>query len=708
MPFDGAGQAQNPKIPMLTLRQAQGEESGQGRAAGIGPDAPSYQEAELLALVRAEMERSVGFENDQVLRADRLRALDMYKGDMRAEIASLPNRSKAVSTDVADAVETILPDLMEIFTAGGDVAAFVPVKPGDEPAARQESQYLHHVIFQDNPGFLNLYTGFKDGLLLKTCLFEFGWRRDFRDESFAGKTLPELIAAHQGGQILNVKADAADPVSPNAPQTYSFTARTDQSGAEYWPLPPDDFSCSPETVRLAEATYCCARYRPRVQDLIAEGYDKDVVKGLEPYAPVADQEMQIARDTAGEHLQSQYSDDSNEMLRQVEIRKHYIRLLDAGGDSFSIWRVATNPTCDRIVPFEGRAAEKVERVPFAGGSPYLVAHRFYGLSLAEQLFETQKIKTVLTRALLDSSYFALNQRFEVSMASANDYTISDLLRNEPGVPIRSRDGNAIKPLASAGPGFDAYAALEYFSVQGEQRSGIVRNAQGLNPDTLHDTATGAALLMNAAQRRVRMIARILAETCVKELYLGLHALIREHAESARVTMLNGQWVTIDPTSWGERNAMTIEVGVGAAGFDQDLAALATISQDVAQIVTLQQGVDGPLVTAENVYNLAIDKAKALRRKQPERYFTNPAMLPQQPQAQPQPQMPPELAAQIQASNLEAQAARMKAATAQRGQNIDAGLRRQEMATDAMLKKYEIDQKTRADLLAAAMRAGVKP
>src|SRR6185312_5795561 len=145
------------------LRQAQGEENGQQvQGGGKGArqaqgEATPYSEAELLALVRCEMERSVGFENDQILRADRLRALDMYKGDMAAEIASLPNRSRAVSRDVADAVETILPDLMEIFVGEGDVAAFVPTKPGDEQAARQESQYLHHVIFQDNPGFLNLY-----------------------------------------------------------------------------------------------------------------------------------------------------------------------------------------------------------------------------------------------------------------------------------------------------------------------------------------------------------------------------------------------------------------------------------------------------------------------------------------------------------------------------------------------------------------------
>src|SRR6185312_563139 len=105
-------------------------------------DRAPYDQETMLCLVRSEMQRSVGFENDDRLRADRLRALDYYKGDMRADIPALPNRSKAVSNDVADAVETILPDLMEIFTASGDVAAFVPMKPGDEDAARQETDYL--------------------------------------------------------------------------------------------------------------------------------------------------------------------------------------------------------------------------------------------------------------------------------------------------------------------------------------------------------------------------------------------------------------------------------------------------------------------------------------------------------------------------------------------------------------------------------------
>ncbi len=660
-----------------------------------------YGEEDMLAIVRAEMERSVGFENDERLRSDRLRALDYYKGDMRGDIPALPNRSRAVSNDVADAVETILPDLMEIFTAGGDVAAFVPNKPGDEDAARQETDYLNHVIFQDNPGFLNLMTGFKDGLLLKTCLFEFGWKSDYADEDFTGKTLPELIAASQSGQVLNVKAEAPDPDYPNAQQTYSFSVRSDCSGAEYWPVPPDDFSVSPDTVRLAEASYCCVRSRARVQDLIAEGFDEALVAGLESYAGT-DQDMQRARDHAGEHQREGAGEGAgSDLLRQVEIRKHYLRLKEKSGDAFQIWRVVTNADATTLIELR-----RESRIPFAGGSPYVVAHRFYGLSLAEQLFETQRIKSVLMRSLLDSSYFALNQRYEVAMDQANDYTISDLLRNEPAVPVRSKSGNAVRPLSAGGLGFDAYQALEYFSTVGEQRTGVVRNAQGLNPDTLHDTAKGAMMLMQAAQRRVRMIARVLAETCVKELYLGLHALIREHAEAARVARLNGNWIAIDPTSWGERNAMTIEVGLGAAGRDQDLAAMTQLAQVMTMIVGQQGGAAGPIVTLNNAYNAAIDLAKALGRRQPERYFTNPAGVPVQPPDGNGAAANP-LAAMAQAQAAQSAAAvNAQAQVAARGQDIEAGVALRKAQADAALKKYAIDQKAKTELMTAAIKAGV--
>jgi hypothetical protein len=125
-----------------------------------------------------------------------------------------------------------------------------------------------------------------------------------------------------------------------------------------------------------------------------------------------------------------------------------------------------------------------------------------------------------------------------------------------------QDGDAVRPFNGGPLNFDPYKAIEFFSTVAEGRTGVVRNAQGLNPDTLHDTAKGAMMLLSAAQKRTRMIARVLAETLIKPLFLGLHACIRENSQATSEAQLLGKWVPVDPTKWAERNAMTVEVGLG--------------------------------------------------------------------------------------------------------------------------------------------------
>src|SRR5262245_36254075 len=84
-------------------------------------------------------------------------------------------RSKAVSSDVADTIEGLMPPLMEIFAAGEEVVQFAPVGPEDVAAAEQETDYVNHVFMQQNPGFLVLYSFIKDALLSKVGVVKVWW-----------------------------------------------------------------------------------------------------------------------------------------------------------------------------------------------------------------------------------------------------------------------------------------------------------------------------------------------------------------------------------------------------------------------------------------------------------------------------------------------------------------------------------------------------
>jgi hypothetical protein len=69
-----------------------------------------------------------------------------------------------------------------------------PVGEEDEEAAQQETDYILHVVFQQNPGFLAFYSAFKDAAIEKTGIFKFWWEADneAKVETFHDKSPEEI------------------------------------------------------------------------------------------------------------------------------------------------------------------------------------------------------------------------------------------------------------------------------------------------------------------------------------------------------------------------------------------------------------------------------------------------------------------------------------------------------------------------------------
>jgi hypothetical protein len=105
-----------------------------------------------------------------------------YLGDMSADMPAQDGRSRTVSMDVADTIEGLMPQLMDIFVGSDEVVRFEPVGPEDEEAAQQETDYVNHVFMQRNPGFMVLYSFIKDALLQKVGLTKVWWEESEREE----------------------------------------------------------------------------------------------------------------------------------------------------------------------------------------------------------------------------------------------------------------------------------------------------------------------------------------------------------------------------------------------------------------------------------------------------------------------------------------------------------------------------------------------
>lgn len=161
----------------------------------------------MLASERASALASITASNLMEERAD---AMDYYLGDMSKDMPAQAGRSRAVSTDVADTIEGLMPNLMDIFAGSDEVVRFEPVGPEDEEAAQQETDYVNHVFMQRNPGFMVLYGFVKDALLSKVGIVKVWWEEreeesretyyDLTDDQFA--LLAQAVMESDGGMKI--------------------------------------------------------------------------------------------------------------------------------------------------------------------------------------------------------------------------------------------------------------------------------------------------------------------------------------------------------------------------------------------------------------------------------------------------------------------------------------------------------------------------
>ena len=130
---------------------------------------------ELRAVISKQIQGALGYIGG-ALSSSRRKSLEYYLGDKLG--TEIDGRSQVVSTDVADTVESMLPNLLRIFTASDKVVRCDPVTAEDVPLADQATAYLNHVFYKENDGFKLLYNFFKDALIEKN-----GFLKVYYDES---------------------------------------------------------------------------------------------------------------------------------------------------------------------------------------------------------------------------------------------------------------------------------------------------------------------------------------------------------------------------------------------------------------------------------------------------------------------------------------------------------------------------------------------
>ena len=631
---------------------------------------------------------------------ERIRAMDFYMGEPYGN--EVEGRSQVVTTELADTVETIMPNLMRVFTSNDKYVRFNARTSEDVEKAEQISDYVNYVINHDNEGYKILYNWFKDALLFRLGVVKYFWEEEEKvteeeyfdlteDELAMLLSNPDIEAIEQTETVVESYIDENDEVQPLT-STYDLSVRvTEKEGKiKIVNVPSEEFLVNRRATSLEDAHFVCHRTTMTVSDLVAMGYDRDEV---EAHAGVSDLDVDQERTNRFQDLEATtHTDAADPTLREV-VYYEAIMKIDYDGDGIAERR--------RVCAIRDGGKhilhnEPFDHVPFAVVTPILMPHRLIGRSVYDMTQDLQVIKSTLLRQYLDIVYSSTLPRMGVVEGMVN---IDDVLDGTAGGVIRMRQAGMIQPISGTPVGGEVRPLMDYIDSIKEERTGMSKASMGLDANALQSTTASAiSATVRGAQVKLESYARNFAEVGVKDLFKGLLHLTTKHNNKPRIVRLRNNFVPIDPREWTSEFDVVVQVGLGTADDEQKIAFLTQIAQKQEQIL-MQMGADNPIVSMEQYVNTLRSIAEIGGFKDADQFFNTPqqiAMMKQQ-MAQ-QPQQDP--------NAIEMQKLQAEMALKREQMQMEMELEREKMLAELELRRQELEAEAQLRAIKAATDAEI--
>jgi hypothetical protein len=580
-------------------------------------------EDEVKSIVSQEISNAIGGFEGSISR-QRTKAMEYYRGDYFGN--EVEGRSSVVLTDVRDTIEWVLPSLTRVLLGGRYIARYLPNEEEDEPMAAQATEVINQIFRQELDGFMVCHDWFKTALLEKNAFV-----RSYYEERIEPQW--ETYEGQDEFQIQQLLGrEGVEPVEYSEREDGLYDIRIIRRDVrraiKVDGIPPEEFLIARRAIKLDDHTpFCAHRKKVTVSDLIAMGYDEDLVADLPSDDSPEFSEGRTTRRDDTEDWPDGSADRYDAASREIWLTHCFIRI-DEDGDGYAEARMITVAGDSGIHVLED---EPINHNPFSSITPVPMPYKFFGLSLADLVMDLQLIRSTLLRQMLDNLYQTNNS---MKIVEDGAVTLDDLLVTRPGGIIRADHVDAVKSLETTPFSPMAMGMLEWLEGVKENRTGITKYNQGLDAESLNQTATGISKIMDAAQARIEQFARIFAESGLKDLFRKLLKLYASSPMKERTIRLRGEWITFDPSEWNTNMDVEIEVGLGIGQANDRIKQLQMILDLYGQLQGA--GISELLVEPKNVHNTLTKLVEAMGFKIPEDFFTDPGQ--KQPSPKPDPKM----------------------------------------------------------------------
>jgi hypothetical protein len=666
-------------------------------------------DTELQGIVSGELEDAVSYIDSDVSPI-RAKGTEYYRGDPFGNEED--GRSQVVAMEVRDTVSAMLPSLMKVFFSTENVVEYMPRGPEDVAGAQQATDYANYVFTADNNGFMTTYALFKDSLVRKCGIAKYWWEEveEVKIEEYSGLDDQTLQVLMQEGAEVKIVVSYPEPgAMPQMDMTtglpmpvpmihdVEIKRNTKDGRIRIMAVPPEELILDRRARSFDDAGIIAHRQMATVSDLIAMGYDQEEIEENISSTDLDSNDEYLARQPLSTTFGA--ADSLNPMQRRVLYIEAYMRV-DFDGDGIPELRkiccMGSGYTMVRNLP-----ASYIPFVDFPC-DPEPHTSPLEAMSIFDITHDIQEIKSEIMRNTLDSLAQSIHPRTAVVEGQVN---IDDVLNNETGAIIRMRAPGMVQPFSSPFVGQPAFAMLDYMDQMREDRTGMSKAAMGLDADALQSTTKAAvAATVSASQSRLELQARILAEG-MKKLFKGILYLMTTHQDKPRMVRLRNEWVQIDPRVWDASMDVNVNIGLGNGDANEKIQAMTMIAGKQEQIMQ-QFGLANPVVTPA-MYIRTIQKIVELSgTKDASSYFQALPADFQLPQADAPKPTPEEVLAQVQAQSIQADIQKKAAELELKREQMirDDDYRRDQLAQDLMLKKYELELKYGTQISTAEIMA----
>lgn len=418
------------------------------------------------------------------------------------------------------AVEAVKPSLMNIYTENEKKAVtFRPSALVPSVVSRLVDDYINNLFLRENPGYNIIERVITEALVsgdafLKFYVEEEVIEEDLELDNVPGESLTQILIEYPDtSEVELAKLTEKDGLISGE---IVLTRNEKRVRIEY--IPFCDIFVNDDCEDIADTRYLCHRITRSVGDLIAMGFNKDIVEKAGRINKDYDTLSLKSLINSGVLSGGGEDDDAvvDPMEREVYLYEHYIytSFFNKKGKVELVKAYSTD--CDIL------SVETCQRIPFVHGQVERIPGSFWGVSLYDKHKGAQDLMSRMFRTKEAAAMLNTYNRLIVVKGMYNRESLLNSTR--PGAVIEVDQIGAVQPWIQTDM-TSAYDSM-FAHLQNNSKEDMASSV-GVDVTGANMSATAAAITANSADMKDKVIARVLAYTLFKPLFEGIYDIIKE-------------------------------------------------------------------------------------------------------------------------------------------------------------------------------------